>query len=690
VVIGGSDRFDVDFGYTGTGSVGDTVFWDQDADGVLDSDEIGLEGVVVELDIDLDGDGTVDHTLSTTTDSNGNYLFERVPAGSHVVRVTQPSGTTQTFDSDGVGTGNQSTVNLGAGEDNVDQDFGYRGNGSIGDTVFFDRGDDGGAFDPGTGDFGLPGVRVTLEIDVDGDTVTDLSRTQVTDADGEYLFENLIAGDYRISLTPTDLPGALENHATVDRDGTLNHETDVTLADGQNVIDADFGYFAQPEYEIIKTDDLAGNAATPGTTFSYFLFVVNNGDMDGTGVTVTDNLPIDVLDGFSVTTDDAANVAYNPLTGNLVWSVGDLAGLGGNRTLEVTVTVQDPVSILLTTIDNTASVTDDGTRGDDPIPPNNSSTDTVPLTAVPDYEIEKISSLTETAQVGDSFSYTIRVSNIGDQDGTGVVVTDQIPVTVLDRFNVTTDDPANADYDSATGQLVWNVGDLGGRGETRTLTVFVQIPFVVEDPLADVIINTAIVADDGTNGPEDRLDNNTSTVQDDVIVFAFDSFNNFSIADPSIHDQGSRPIERVLQPLPVDPIFSGLAEPGTTLSLKIYDDEGNVVGERQVVADSGGNWLATFPNTVIWKHPHRMDVEQTAPIQTDVQQLDGFNMRRYYHPASHHSLFFTERDTVSSVMRNSAYETIDSMHEANNHPLTVGWRSHLYQLNVSSTNAAAD
>jgi fimbrial isopeptide formation D2 family protein/uncharacterized repeat protein (TIGR01451 family) len=693
VAIGGGDRFDVDFGYTGTGSVGDTVFWDQNGNTTQDANEIGLQGVVVELDVDLDGDGSAELTLSTTTDSNGNYLFERVPAGNHVVRVVQPSGTVQTFDSDGVGSGNQSTVNLIPGENDEDQDFGYRGTGSIGDTVFFDMTGDGGAFGA-TGDYGIPGVRVTLEIDVDGDGTVDLTRTQTTDADGEYLFENLIAGDYRISLEPTDLPAALGNFATVDRDGTLNHETDVTLADGQTVVDADFGYYATPEYEIIKTDDLAGAPASPGTTFSYFLFVINNGDMDGTGVVVTDNLPINVLDGFSVITDDPANVAYDPTTGQLIWNAGDLSGLGGNRTLQVTVTVQDPVSVLLTTFDNTATVTDDGNHGPDPVLSNNTSTDPVSLVAVPDYEIEKTSSLTETAMVGDSFFYTIRVSNIGDQDGTGVVVTDQIPVSVLDRFNVTTDDPSNVSYDPSTGELVWDVGDLDGRGDTRTLTVFVDIPFVVEDPLANVITNTAMVTDDGTNGPEERLDNNSSTVEDGVLVFAFDSFNNFAVTisqtqDP-IYGWEYGDSARHHKPLPVDPIFSGLAEPGTTLSLKIYDKAGNLIGERQVVADSGGNWLANFPNTVIWKHPYRMDVEQTAPIQTDVHELDGFNMRRYFHPAFHSSLFFVERDTVSSVMRNSAYETIDSMHAANNNPLQVGWRSHLYQLNVSSTNAAAD
>ena len=693
VAIGGSDRPDIDFGFTGTGSVGDTVFWDQNGNSTFEANEIGLEGIVVELDIDLNGDGTVDHMLSTVTDANGKYLFERVPAGNHVVRVTQPSGTVQTFDSDGIASGNQSTVGLTPGEDNEDQDFGYRGTGSIGDTVFFDRGGDGGAYDTGAGDFGLAGVRVTLEIDIDGNGSIDLTRTQLTDSDGEYLFENLVAGDYRISLEPTDLPAALANHATVDRDGTLNHDTDVSLAEGQSVTNADFGYYATPEYEIIKTDDVAGSAA-PGMTFNYFLQVINHGDMDGTGVTITDDLPIHVLDQFSVVTDDPTNVSYNPATGRLVWNAGDLNGLGGTKTLQVTVTVQDPVDVLLTTFDNTATVTDDGTRGADPILGNNTSTDPTPLVATPDYEIEKTSSLTETAMVGDSFFYTIRVANIGDQNGTGVVVTDQIPVSVLNRFNVTTNDEANVSYDSSTGELIWSVGDLDGRGDTRTLTVFVEIPFVVEDPLADVIINTATVADDGSNGVETRLDNNSSTVEDDVLVFAFDSNNNFSIAFSSartdVYGWEYGESARMHRPLPVDPIFSGLAEPGTTLSLKIYDDDGNVIGERQVVADSGGNWLANFPNAVIWKHPHRMDVEQTAPIQSDVQEVDGFNMRRYFHPAMHSSLFFTERDTVSSVMRNSAAETIDSMHAANNSPLQVGWRSHLYQLNVSSTNASAD
>jgi hypothetical protein len=211
--------------------------------------------------------------------------------------------------------------------------------------------------------------------------------------------------------------------------------------------------------------------------------------------------------------------------------------------------------------------------------------------------------------------------------------------------------------------------------------------------LADEIVNSATVTDDGLNGPDPDPTNNISTVTDPFLAFAFDSFNNLSNSvgqnQDNLYGREHGELARMLKPIPVDPIFSGLAEPGTTLSLKIYDEAGNIIGERQVVADASGNWLANFPNTIIWKDPHRMDVEQTAPIQGSVDEVDGFNMRRYFHPATHHSLYFTERDTVSTVMRNTAYETIESIHAANNAPLQVGWRNHLYQLNVSSTNVSS-
>ncbi len=237
----GESRDDIDFGFTGTGSIGDTVYYDADANGVQDAGEPGLPLVTVALDIDFNGDTIVDHTLITTTDANGGYSFNQLPAGDYTVRVTQPAGSAPTVDADGLGTPNQSSLTLAGGENNVDQDFGYTGTGSLGDTVFFDVNGDG-VLD--AGDRGLPGVEVSIEIDVNGDTVVDYTRTAITDVNGNYLFDRLIPGDYRVAVNTATLPGGMAGNPTFDADGGNDHQSLVTLGAGAVNLDQDFGYTA--------------------------------------------------------------------------------------------------------------------------------------------------------------------------------------------------------------------------------------------------------------------------------------------------------------------------------------------------------------------------------------------------------------------------------------------------------------
>jgi len=102
--------------------VGDTIWYDINRNGVIDSGEPGLADITVTL---LNGDGVV--VATTVTNSSGVYLFAQLPPGTYTIVVdtsTLPSFWTQSFDPDGV-LDARTTVTLRSGEVNLDQDFGF-------------------------------------------------------------------------------------------------------------------------------------------------------------------------------------------------------------------------------------------------------------------------------------------------------------------------------------------------------------------------------------------------------------------------------------------------------------------------------------------------------------------------------------------------------------------------------------
>ena len=70
------------FGVASDASIGDFIWHDQDLDGIQDSGEPGIDGVLVEL---LDATGTV--TATKATANGGSYLFDNLLAGKYQVRV---------------------------------------------------------------------------------------------------------------------------------------------------------------------------------------------------------------------------------------------------------------------------------------------------------------------------------------------------------------------------------------------------------------------------------------------------------------------------------------------------------------------------------------------------------------------------------------------------------------------------
>lgn len=123
----GENNRDIDFGYTGTGSIGDTVWYDANRNGLQDGVESGIAHVLMTLNADINSDGVIDYSTSVRTNGSGRYLFENLPAGRYSITIdpaTLPSNLIQSYDPDSLMDGT-SRITLGAGENNLAQDFAY-------------------------------------------------------------------------------------------------------------------------------------------------------------------------------------------------------------------------------------------------------------------------------------------------------------------------------------------------------------------------------------------------------------------------------------------------------------------------------------------------------------------------------------------------------------------------------------
>jgi protocatechuate 3,4-dioxygenase beta subunit len=224
-----------DFGFWQPVSVGDRVWVDANNDGVRQTTEAPIQGVTVQL---LNNAGTVVGT--TQTNANGGYLFTYLAPGQYQVRIVRDAVLTGYISSTGSIGSSTGPFEPVIGDPSNDQDHGTQSAGfftgplitaTIGGAtpvapatipagLPFDpagatsqyRNQDFGVFQPlSVGDFvwndannngtwdtteqGIAGVQVQLV-----NTTTGTTLTQVTNAQGGYLFENLTAGTYQVQI----------------------------------------------------------------------------------------------------------------------------------------------------------------------------------------------------------------------------------------------------------------------------------------------------------------------------------------------------------------------------------------------------------------------------------------------------------------------------------------------------------
>ena len=332
-VIAATEQYSaVDFGLRppGTSTIGDTVWIDANEDGVVNAGEVTLANIDVHLYADLNNNGLVDAgdlLLNTTsTDTNGNYLFTSLSAGSYVVDVVEsdpqfPVGLVLVSGGSPVTTSPANgvwQVDPANGQTILTADFGYNYNGRIGDYVWYDLNGDK-IQNNSAGEVPVPNAVVTLYGDTNNNGELDAGEPilgfTTTSNSGAYLFDNLPPGNYIVKVEEQEVltPPSSPNPGLPARmQASTGTKKAVALAAGQDYTAADFGFLEVAKVEGHVFYDANGNGVLdPSESILPNVTVTLVGtDANGAAVSMTTTTGVDGMYVF-LPPAGTYTVAYN-------------------------------------------------------------------------------------------------------------------------------------------------------------------------------------------------------------------------------------------------------------------------------------------------------------------------------------------------------------------------------------------
>lgn len=201
-----------------------------------------IQGVTIQL---FDVDGNL--VRETQTDADGHYQFDDLAPGTYSIVEIQPGDYVDggeavgTVDGATVGSKTNDRFNnvvLGSGDEGVNYNFCEIEPASIKGTVYHDRNDNGVQ---DAGEEGIEGVVIQL-FDADGNVIAETT----TDANGDYCFEGLAPGEYKIrEQQPDGFDDGKDTVGTVDGVTNGEHGNDefcvITLDGGDQGVEYNFG-----------------------------------------------------------------------------------------------------------------------------------------------------------------------------------------------------------------------------------------------------------------------------------------------------------------------------------------------------------------------------------------------------------------------------------------------------------------
>jgi len=402
---------------------------------------------------------------------------------------------------------------------------------SLGDHVWADL-DNDGLRDPA--ETGLANVKLNLYEDTDrngqySQGVDQLLGMTTTNGSGDYLFTDLFPGKYIVQVAAENFEAGMAlaglststgNDPAPNPDNDLNNDDNgqslgslgvvsqaiMLMGNGEPTNDGDadpntnrtvdFGFFGFDLVIDKQVNGIQGPVATiPGEELTYSIVVTNNGPSTANMVTFTDTLPVGVTFLSASKTTGSGSVNNNGR--NLTADLGSLAN-GQSSIITVIVRVEDSATGTLTNTAIVAAPNESNTT-------NNTDTAAVNITPQVDLTITKDDS-DDPLKPGDSFSYTLKITNKGPSNATGVQVVDTLPAGVT--FN-----SASRASTQSGNRLTFDLGNMASGAET-TITIQVTIASTFVGTLTNV---STVSANEPETDTTNNTDSETTTVNEPII-----------------------------------------------------------------------------------------------------------------------------------------------------------------------------